>query len=209
MCVFLGISDGSKAYKLFDPISKKIIVSKDVVFEEERSWDWGRTDEERKADVLVCENEDGNLEEEEVQQEENEDGGGNSSEIRSRASEDNNIALESLVQGRDIRVRRKPIWMTGCVTWADLAEKEENLMMLMAESKNDPCSFEEADRCIKWEEAMKVEMEAIEKNNTWELTDLPKGVRPIGVKWVFKTKLNKSGEVEKHKARLVAKGYAQ
>ena len=99
--------------------------------------------------------------------------------------------------------------MTGCVTWADLAEKEENLMMLMAESKNDPCSFEEADRCIKWEEAMKVEMEAIEKNNTWELTDLPKGVRPIGVKWVFKTKLNKSGEVEKHKARLVAKGYAQ
>jgi len=56
---------------------------------------------------------------------------------------------------------------------------------------------------------MKVEMEAIEKNNTWELTDLPKGVKPIGVKWVFKTKLNESGEVENHKARLVAKGYAQ
>jgi len=56
---------------------------------------------------------------------------------------------------------------------------------------------------------MKVEMEAIEKNNTWELTDLPKGVKPIGVKRVFKTKLNESGEVEKHKAGLVAKGCAQ
>jgi len=34
--------------------------------------------------------------------------------------------------------------MTDYVTGADLAEEEENLMMLMAESKNDPCSFEEA-----------------------------------------------------------------
>lgn len=39
--------------------------------------------------------------------------------------------------------------------------------------------------------------------------DLPKGSKPIGVKWVFKTKLNENGDVEKHKARLVDKGYAQ
>ena len=39
--------------------------------------------------------------------------------------------------------------------------------------------------------------------------DPPDGVIPIGVKWVFKTKLNEKGEIEKHKARLVAKGYAQ
>lgn len=49
----------------------------------------------------------------------------------------------------------------------------------------------------------------LRKNNTWELTDLPKGHKSIGVKWVYKTKLNPQGKVEKYKARLVAKGYKQ
>jgi hypothetical protein len=56
---------------------------------------------------------------------------------------------------------------------------------------------------------MNDEIEAIERNKTWQLTDLPKGVKVIGVKWVYKTKMNEKGEVEKYKARLVAKGYAQ
>lgn len=50
--------------------------------------------------------------------------------------------------------------------------------------------------------------ESIEKNRTWELTTLPDGMKAIGVKWVFKTKLNENGEIDKYKARLVAKGYA-
>ena len=47
------------------------------------------------------------------------------------------------------------------------------------------------------------------KNNTWELTDLPKGGKSIRVKWVYKTKLDEHGEINKYKARLVAKGYTQ
>jgi len=38
LCVLFGVSDESKAYKLFDPINKKILISKDVVFEENISW---------------------------------------------------------------------------------------------------------------------------------------------------------------------------
>ena len=56
---------------------------------------------------------------------------------------------------------------------------------------------------------MDLEIEAIERNGTLELTDLPKGMKKIGVKWVFKTRLNENGEVDKCMARLVAKGYAQ
>ena len=53
------------------------------------------------------------------------------------------------------------------------------------------------------------EIAAIERNNTWELTDLLRGHKTIGVKWVYKTKLKENGEVHKHKACLVAKGYKQ
>ena len=38
-CVLLGVSDESKAYRLIEPFSKKIIVSRDVVFEEHKGWD--------------------------------------------------------------------------------------------------------------------------------------------------------------------------
>ena len=56
---------------------------------------------------------------------------------------------------------------------------------------------------------MNEEIDAIEKNQTWDLVDIPADKTSIGVKWVYKTKLNEKGELEKNKTRLVAKGYAQ
>jgi len=56
---------------------------------------------------------------------------------------------------------------------------------------------------------MEREVEAIKKNKIWEFNDLPKGVKPIGRKWIFKTKLKGNEKISKFKARLVAKGYAQ
>lgn len=56
---------------------------------------------------------------------------------------------------------------------------------------------------------MELELEAIEKNKTWELTPLLDGAKKIGVKWVYKTKYNERGEIEKYKVRLVEKGYSQ
>ncbi|KZV41734.1 retrovirus-related Pol polyprotein from transposon TNT 1-94 [Dorcoceras hygrometricum] len=49
----------------------------------------------------------------------------------------------------------------------------------------------------------------IEKNKTWELVDRPKNRKIIGVKWVYRTKLNADGSINKFKSRLVVKGYAQ
>lgn len=56
---------------------------------------------------------------------------------------------------------------------------------------------------------MNVEIETFERNKTWVLTILPEGVKSVGVKWIFKTKLNKSGKINRYKARLVANRYAQ
>ena len=35
-CVLLGVSEESKGYRLFDPVTKKVVVSRDVIFEEEK-----------------------------------------------------------------------------------------------------------------------------------------------------------------------------
>lgn len=56
---------------------------------------------------------------------------------------------------------------------------------------------------------MQVEMEALEKNNTWDLVELSDWKKPVGCKWVFTVKYNWDGSLERYKARLVAKGYTQ
>ena len=56
---------------------------------------------------------------------------------------------------------------------------------------------------------MQAEMKSIEDNRTWEVSDLPRDQKAIGLKWIFKVKKDPGGNVVKHKARLVAKGYAQ
>eukprot|EP00253_Pinus_taeda_P035085 PITA_35085 len=56
---------------------------------------------------------------------------------------------------------------------------------------------------------MEEELEQIEKNNTWELVPRPKDKNVIGTKWIFKNKLNETGDIIRNKARLVCKGYAQ
>nr|GEZ06318.1 ribonuclease H-like domain, reverse transcriptase, RNA-dependent DNA polymerase [Tanacetum cinerariifolium] len=84
-------------------------------------------------------------------------------------------------------------------------ENTEELLLAEYEPKN----YKEASSDQKWIEAMKVELDSINRNNIWELTTLPKGQKAIGLKWVFKTKKDANGNIIKHKARLVAKGYIQ
>jgi len=99
--------------------------------------------------------------------------------------------------------------MEDYVTGAGLYEEEETQNMVFYIAAGDPHTYEEAEKNQKWREAMDNEIAAIERNDTWELTVQPNNSRKIGVKWIYKMKLNEKGEVEKYKARLVAKGYAQ
>ncbi|KAI5332765.1 hypothetical protein L3X38_022894 [Prunus dulcis] len=73
----------------------------------------------------------------------------------------------------------------------------------------EPETFEEAVKDESWQKAMENEIAMIRKNNTSELVNRVSNKPVIGVKWVYKIKLNLDGSVQKNKARLVAKGYSQ
>ncbi|RVW35655.1 Retrovirus-related Pol polyprotein from transposon TNT 1-94 [Vitis vinifera] len=198
-CVLLGVSEESKAYRLYDPISQKIIINRDVVFEEDKNWDWDKKYEE----VIVCD-----LEWEEDTEENN----ATTTAVESDAAV---TASDLLIQNRDtpsnsnVARNRRPLVWTSDYEIGEGLSKEEHEVQLAMFAAADPIYFEEAVKSEKWRTTMDVEMEAIKKNGTWELTDLPKGGKTIGVKWVYKTKFNENREVEKHKARLVVKGYTQ
>ena len=58
-------------------------------------------------------------------------------------------------------------------------------------AENDPKIFSQAMSCsesVLWYNAMKDEMNSMASNRVWDLVELPKGVKAIGCKWVFKTK---------------------
>ena len=60
-----------------------------------------------------------------------------------------------------------------------------------------------------WRTAMKLEVEGLVNNDTFIVSKLPPGRRPVAAKWVYAWKRDHLGEVVKGKARLVAKGFMQ
>lgn len=76
----------------------------------------------------------------------------------------------------------------------------------------EPRTYQDAVKCDeaeKWIEAMEEELKSIDKNETWELCELPRERKAVGSKWVFKIKTEADGQTTRHKARLVAQGYSQ
>lgn len=110
--------------------------------------------------------------------------------------------------GRNVN---KPSWMKDyvCEGLSMIIEQEEDEFMALFLADEDTETFEDAVVHERWRKAMEAEIQAINDNNTWELVDVPAGVKVIGVKWFTKTKFNEKGEVDKFKARLVAKGFHQ
>lgn len=78
--------------------------------------------------------------------------------------------------------------------------------------ENDPRTMNEAmkrEDWPQWKDAVDSEYNALIKNNTWSICELPKNRHAVSCKWVFKLKRNAQGEIDKYKARLVARGFSQ
>ncbi|TYK29919.1 Retrovirus-related Pol polyprotein from transposon TNT 1-94 [Cucumis melo var. makuwa] len=167
--VFIGYSSISKAYKIFQPQTGKIVVSRDVHFVEDEEWNFddaekkGQTLEKMKFKFF-----DSSIEEEDDMQ--------------------NEIVDDASMRGTRL-----------------LSDIYERCNVAVCE----PANYAETKKNQRWVAAMEEELSMIEKNKTWILVDRPQDRKVIGVKWVFRTKLNADGSINKHKARLVVKGYAQ
>jgi hypothetical protein len=70
----------------------------------------------------------------------------------------------------------------------------------MLASDAEPTTLGEALKHEHCRHAMLDEMTSIEASGTWELVDPSPRVKPIGLKWVYKTKKDATGVITKHKA---------
>ncbi|KAK2445742.1 putative mitochondrial protein [Trifolium repens] len=73
----------------------------------------------------------------------------------------------------------------------------------------EPKNVDEALTDDGWIVAMQDELNQFQRNDVWDLVPRPAHKNIIGTKWVFRNKMNEQGEVVRNKARLVAQGYSQ
>ncbi|XP_076943751.1 uncharacterized protein LOC143614112 [Bidens hawaiensis] len=78
--------------------------------------------------------------------------------------------------------------------------------------EEDPKTYSEAmasQDIAFWKEAINDEMDFIMQNNTWKLSDLLLGCKPLGCKWIFKKKMKVDGSIDKFKSKLVIQAFRQ
>ncbi|KAM7494627.1 hypothetical protein LguiB_029236 [Lonicera macranthoides] len=206
-CVFVGYDTYRKGWRCMDPFSKKVVVSRDVVFNEVSDFKFTETVGSNTADLgpifsdgaLDEEQENGSSSEQSIQQ----------GEIVSQAHPfgENNQQVEVMTR-KSSRQRKQPDY---------LADYEARLNPCTVVSyfltcdtcENEPKSYNEAKGTDEWEEAMREEISALNKNSTWDLVPKPKDAELVTCKWVYKLKMKANGTIDRYKARLVAHGFSQ
>lgn len=183
-CIFLGYGTDVKGYRLYDIQRKRVIISRDVIFDESNLGFEGsetKQDENRKIKIDI-EDQESSIDQEDTDQE----------EVPVEADEQ-----EPRVR-RSVREKRRPdyygVWVNNI------------------EGQGDPLTVDEAligANKDKWKNAMEKEMSSLKENQVWDLVELPKGKKAVGSKWVFKRKTDEHGNVTRYKARLVAQGFSQ
>ncbi|KAI3780486.1 hypothetical protein L2E82_10467 [Cichorium intybus] len=92
---------------------------------------------------------------------------------------------------------------------ANLASLKFHPLHIALFSEHAPKGFKSASKNPKWLQAMHEEMTALRQNDTWILVPRPPNTNVVGSKWVFRTKYNSDGTIDRYKARLVAQGFTQ
>ncbi|KAF5454823.1 hypothetical protein F2P56_024460 [Juglans regia] len=80
---------------------------------------------------------------------------------------------------------------------------------IVVDLPKEPKTISSALNHAGWTKALQDEIQALQDNNTWTLVPRSPHMDIIGCKWVFKTKINADGTVNRLKAHLVVKGFHQ
>jgi len=99
--------------------------------------------------------------------------------------------------------------ISDVMNYKKLSKKHLQYSLALSVSCCEPSCFGKAEKSPQWLEAMAREIEALKRNDTWNVTYLPHNKKPIGCKWVYKIKYKANGSLERYKAHLVAKDYNQ
>eukprot|EP00253_Pinus_taeda_P029034 PITA_29034 len=179
-----------EGYKPWNPITQKVVYSRDVVFREVK--DVIKHEVQPKEPVKI----EFELKEEEsdsVAEEESEDEEPQTPAVKRSARKEGS---------QKVQERRQPERYSPSSFCSNFA-----LFVTDDDPRNVKEAVDSEDEKL-WKEAMVDEMASLHKNDAWDLVELPARRKPIGSKWVFKKKKNAEGKVEKYKARLVEKGYS-
>ncbi|KAI9173958.1 hypothetical protein LWI28_009353 [Acer negundo] len=156
-CILVGYGDRTMGYRLYNHTTKKVIFSRDVIFEENESWNWDQSKASRSAELIP---------EEETRQVATETQTPRDQQTPQRGSPSPQRYDTPLPIDRDFSDMRP----RGTRSLEDLYEYteqvEEDLTPYCLLMTSDPVSFEEANQEGKWRSAMDDEIRSIEKNKT-------------------------------------------
>ncbi|KAK1670770.1 hypothetical protein QYE76_058929 [Lolium multiflorum] len=213
-CIFLGYGSGVKAYRLWNPETKKIVLSRNVVFNEAVMFnDSPSTDISDAIDSPdVSDDEQHRIGVQVEHAKENEN------VVPETNNDDNDVPPSPPFvqrQGRSIaadRPKRNITPPTRLIQECDIVVYALSCAE-QVEHDIEPATYTEAIASVdkeKWVGAMQEEMQSLEKNGTWDVVHLPKQKKAVRCKWIFKRKEGLSpNEPPRFKARLVAKGFSQ
>jgi hypothetical protein len=197
-CIFICYSYGMKGYKLWDPVAQNIIHSRSVIFREIKPSSITLQKKQSKhEDVIQFPSTIEKVESRPMDRQEFE-------EIPSSfESSENEEEPPNHLFRRSTR-HRQPPKRYSLNDWRCIFSLNTNM--------DEPRSIEEGfgmNDAESWKIAMDEEMEALKKNDIWDLIPLPTGRKHVGCKWVFNKNISSYGGIKKYKERLVAKGYSQ
>lgn len=181
----MGYDEKRKGWKCFDPQTGKCYTSKNVVFDESSSW-WSAESvvllDSKEIEESLQKHDETDRIEQTMEEERIDDVSGfqlpESSMSPWQTRNDNKtIEEERPNQYEELEEPKEQLRRSARKRRSN--PKYANVALMEDDGPKEPTSFQDASKIDEWIQAMEEEIEALKKNETWELVPKPKDVRPI------------------------------